>query len=203
MAYDISDYVAVNDRVLEFWKRYPNGAIATGKPEPVPGRPDLLMVQAIVYRDPEDRVPVTAWATEYAEGKTSFTRGREVENASTSAVGRALGYYGIGIKKGMASLNEVVEQEARENAPEKPKTAPVRRSEAPQAPEVDPWAVEAPAAPFDPAEFGLTLVEDNPDAPMCEHGARTWKTGTSKAGKPWSAWMCTAPKSEACEPLWR
>src|SRR5690606_2679836 len=35
----------------------------------------------------------------------------------------------------------------------------------------------------------------------CPHG-RTHKEGVSKAGKPYSAYFCTAPRGQQCDPIW-
>lgn len=202
MSFDLADYVPANERVIAFWQMYPTGAIATSRPEVCAWRPELLMVQAIVYRSPEDPIPVTAWAGEYVEGRTPFTRGREIENASTSAVSRALGYLGIGISAGIASRDEVAQQREQQETPQQPKKGPTR----PVEPVVDVWdpdfvqtAVEAPG---DLSE-AMAVLEGG--APICDgHGLeRVWKTGTGKTGKPWSAWMCQGREGHRCEPLWR
>lgn len=40
-------------------------------------------------------------------------------------------------------------------------------------------------------------------APQCRHGARVLKEGTSKAGKPYSGWMCGGrDRNDQCEPIW-
>ena len=40
-------------------------------------------------------------------------------------------------------------------------------------------------------------------APTCEHGPRTYREGTSKAGKPYKAWFCSNPDRYAqCKPEW-
>lgn len=40
------------------------------------------------------------------------------------------------------------------------------------------------------------------EGPICKHGAMIHKSGTAKNGKPWKAWMCTAPKGQSCDPIW-
>ena len=36
----------------------------------------------------------------------------------------------------------------------------------------------------------------------CSHGARVYKHGTTKSGKPYYMWACTASRGEQCSPLW-
>jgi len=41
------------------------------------------------------------------------------------------------------------------------------------------------------------------DSPTCQHGARKFVEGTSRAGKPYRAWFCPLPKgADQCEPEW-
>jgi hypothetical protein len=71
----------------------------------------------------------------------------------------------------------------------------------------DPWTQweAAPVATMNQAvemvqqALGGTAVEET-----CAHGARIWKTGTSKAGKPWGMWKCNPPHgtSNYCDPIW-
>ena len=39
-------------------------------------------------------------------------------------------------------------------------------------------------------------------APSCAHGPRIYRSGVSKAGKPYKLWACTARGSEQCDPQW-
>lgn len=57
--------------------------------------------------------------------------------------------------------------------------------------------IEAVGDPFDVAtanlaKGGITATSD-PDAPLCKHGPRIKRTGTSAKG-PWTAWFCPQPK---------
>jgi hypothetical protein len=72
----------------------------------------------------------------------------------------------------------------------------------------DPWEISnaAPVTTMEQAVetvkavLGGTAIDES-----CIHGARVWKTGTSKAGKPWGHWKCMAQilgDAERCEPIW-
>jgi len=54
-----------------------------------------------------DLLPTVAYCWEPIPGKSPFTKGSEMMNASTSCLGRALGFLGMGIGKSIASRNEV------------------------------------------------------------------------------------------------
>ena len=66
-----------------------------------------MTVKAYAYQDPEDKQPTTGHSWLNIPGKTNFTIGSELENAETSAVGRALALSGYEVKKSIASKDEV------------------------------------------------------------------------------------------------
>ena len=42
-----------------------------------------------------------------------------------------------------------------------------------------------------------------PSVPTCDHGARKWNEGISKAGNPYRGWFCQhAVRAEQCKPLY-
>jgi hypothetical protein len=67
----------------------------------------VLVCEVRVYRDPDDKYPSIATAAEPLPGKTPYTRDSELMVGFTSALGRALGYMGIGLTSSIASRNEV------------------------------------------------------------------------------------------------
>ena len=60
-----------------------------------------------VYTTPDDTRPVLGSVLEPIPGRTPYTRNSELMVGMTSALGRALGYLGFGIDKGIASNDEV------------------------------------------------------------------------------------------------
>lgn len=95
-------YVQVNDRIKGFRQLFPMGCIETEIIELGEG---VVTMKAIVS-DGEGHVLGTGLAQEKESSsfinKTSF-----IENCETSAVGRALGFAGIGVDGSMASADEV------------------------------------------------------------------------------------------------
>jgi hypothetical protein len=90
---------------------------------------ERVMVAAKVYRTANDPVPTTGHSAMAIPGSTSFTKGSELENAETSAVGRALALMGFDTHKGIASANEVQAKRQdtipQQNGPQRPSVAPV------------------------------------------------------------------------------
>jgi hypothetical protein len=103
----MKDYVPVNVRVIEFYKRHPQGVITTEAPRviEIDGK-RFIESRASVLKDPQGE-PYAATAWEPFPGKTPYTKDSEAMNAETSAVGRALALAGIEVSKSLASANEV------------------------------------------------------------------------------------------------
>ena len=105
------DYVQVNDRVKAFRSVCPGGVIETEMVYYEGGR---VMFKATV-KDQDDRILATGYAEE-KEGSTMINKTSFIENCETSAVGRALGFAGIGIDGSMASAEEVATAIINQNA---------------------------------------------------------------------------------------
>jgi hypothetical protein len=118
MSYDISDYVDVKTRIEMLYAKYPEASIQFEYMGVMEGNPDFIWGIARVFRSPEDLLPCTGTCSELAQGKTAFTRGSELANLETSAIGRAIGALGIGLGKSMATKQEVNSAKARQIQPE-------------------------------------------------------------------------------------
>lgn len=182
MSFDLSDYVDVRQRVELFWQSHPTGSIQFEFQGLLPGREDMFWGIARVWRTPEDTSPITGVAAELINGKTSFTRNSELMNLETSAIGRALGMLGIGIKKSLASRDEVSLSEARNKGANQGQ---------PATPESDPWA-----EPIKPAK----PETDNSSIRFCDHGEMNRYTDFDKNGKKYTAHNC---KLRQCETQWQ
>jgi len=98
------DYVPVNERIEAFYAKHPEGSIQS---EIVELTPDRVTVKAYAYRFLEDERPGIGHSSMDIPGSTSFTRGSEVENAETSAWGRAIAALGFEVKRGIATKEDV------------------------------------------------------------------------------------------------
>ena len=106
MAFDLGDYIEVKDRIAAFRDLYPDGRLTS---DIVPtGHEGFVAVKAYAYRTPDDPMPGTGLAWEPVPGKTPYTKDSELQNAETSAWGRALiGALIADASGGVASANEV------------------------------------------------------------------------------------------------
>jgi hypothetical protein len=208
--FNLEDYETVEERLVKFWKEHPDGQIHTKLLDSTSSR---FIVEASIFRTEADARP---WTTGLAE-ETVQGRGvnatSALENCETSAIGRALANAGYATKGKRASREEMskvakgVEVKAKVEEV-KAKMAQTSGEYVPVPVESDPWTMQV-AAPVQTMDQALETVKDvlggtQPDE-SCIHGARVWKTGTSKAGKPWGHWKCMAQilgDAERCEPIW-
>jgi hypothetical protein len=212
--FNLEDYETVEERLVKFWKDHPDGQIHTKVLEHTTSR---FIVEASIYRTEADARP---WTTGLAE-ETIQGRGvnatSALENCETSAIGRALANAGYATKGKRASREEMSKVKAKVEVQNivqetKAKMANTATEYVPVPKEEDPWTMQV-AAPVQTMEAAVETVKavlggTQPDE-SCIHGARVWKTGTSKAGKQYGMWRC--PESSTrdmpggqvpCDPIW-
>lgn len=97
------EYVTVNERVKEFHKLYPQGCIKT---EVINQTENSVTMMAFVYPEGLSGRFFTGIAHE-VQDNGYINKTSHFENCETSAVGRALGFLGIGIDTSIASADEV------------------------------------------------------------------------------------------------
>ena len=97
------EYENVEDRLVKFWKDYPNGRIET-EPTYTSDDAKVIVIKASVYKDIDDVNPVATGIAEETKGQgNAYVNNTSwVENCETSAIGRALAnwmYQGSGKKR--------------------------------------------------------------------------------------------------------
>ena len=112
----LAGYVEVKDRIKLFYAQYPDGRLVTDAASMSMDPDGIVRVwcKALAYRTADDPHPAVGWSYLAVPGKTPYTNGSEIENAETSAWGRAIGALGIGIDKSIASLQEIRTKEHAE-----------------------------------------------------------------------------------------
>lgn len=191
--FNLDEYTTVRERVIEFWKRYPNGRIAG---EILEWSDKRFIVAAYLYRETTDEKPFsTGFANEVITDR-GVNKDFALENGFTSAIGVACGHANIGIDKHKPSREEMSKVVA--SKPSKPQVAEVKIDDQ------DYWTtpvneymkvVDAPVT-LDKAMDTVAAImgtEEAAEVPQCKHGSMVWKTGHStKTGKDWAAYQCTA-----------
>jgi len=212
--FNLEDYETVEERLVKYWKEHPDGQIHTKVLEHTGGR---FIVEASIFRTEAD---VRPWTTGLAE-ETVQGRGvnstSALENCETSAIGRALANAGYATKGKRASREEMQKVakgvEVKTNIEQvKAKMAQTSGEYVPVPVESDPWN-QSFAAPVQTMEQAVEMVKSSlggiaPEE-SCKHGARMWKTGTSKAGKQYGMWRCPETSTRdmpggqvPCDPIW-
>jgi hypothetical protein len=191
--FNLDEYTTVRERVIEFWKRYPNGRIEA---EILDWSDKRFIVAARLYRETTDEKPFsTGFANEVITDR-GVNKDFALENGLTSAIGVACGHANIGIDKHKPSreeMNKVVSKKA-----EKPPVAEVKPEDQ------DYWTtpvneymkvVDAPVTLEKAMENVVAIIgtSEAVEVPQCKHGSMVWKTGHSqKTGKDWASYQCTA-----------
>jgi len=160
------DYIDVPARIAEFRAKYPDGTLGEFRPWQIVTVEDktFLAFTAAAWRHEGDTHPGIGSAWEPVPGLTNFTKNSELQNAETSAWGRAIIAVGAAdAKKGVASAEDIRN----------------RRAEQTNQPAVD--AVRAELASLDPA-VAKRLSEDvvaragaaDLNAALSDDGWRNW-----------------------------
>ena len=119
-----NDYILVKDKVKYFRENFPNFALTSERVKETEGEiiqyngKDVIRQASVLFRaevrTPEGFLVSTGWARE-EKNSSKVNKTNWIENAETSAIGRALAFFGIGVDISIASADEM------ENALEKEK----------------------------------------------------------------------------------
>ena len=91
MAFDLSAYQTVQERIDLFWQKYPNGRLSL---DIVSITESQVVMRGEVYLDKEDTVPTTVDFAEERIGTSNVNKVSFVENCATSCYGRAISALG-------------------------------------------------------------------------------------------------------------
>jgi hypothetical protein len=208
--FNLDDYETVEERLIKFWKEHPDGRIDTKLVEASAAR---FIVQAYIYRTEVDQHPWSSGLAEETVQGRGVNASSALENCETSAIGRALASAGYATKGKRPSREEMAKVAAKQQVAQtieatKVKMAQTSSEYIPVEKASDPWTISN-AAPVTTMEQAVETVKDvlggMATDESCVHGARVWKTGTTKAGKPWGHWKCMGQilgEAERCEPIW-
>ena len=114
MSFNMNDYIDVKTRIALFYAKYPEGSLQFHFKGSLEHDPEMIWGVAYAYRSPDDMLPAIGHAQELAKGKTNFTRGSELQNLETSAIGRCIGMLNIGIDKSLATSDEIEAAQERQ-----------------------------------------------------------------------------------------
>jgi hypothetical protein len=203
--FNLEEYTTVRERVIEFWKRYPNGRIET---EILDWSDKRFIVGARLYREATDDKPFSTGFAHEVITDRGVNKDFALENGVTSAIGVACGHANIGIDKHKPSREEINKVVAKKI--EKPAVADVKPDDQ------DYWTtpvgqykgvVDAPVTLEKAMENVASIIgtAEAQQSPSCKHGAMRWREG-EKNGRAWGGYQCNqmnagGVKSD-CPPVW-
>ena len=198
MAFDLSNYETVDERLHKWWKEYPDGRLAT---EIIEATDTRFIVLCKLYKTEADQQPCATGLAMEVVSDRGVNANFALPNAETSSIGRALANAGFSAKGKRASAEEM----ASVNAAEKTNYSPpgtraravedvIRASFAADKKEPTVWSV---------GEVSNVIPFAPPAAQSCKHGGMKLLEGLSKTTqKPYYGYVCPAPKAEQCAPKW-
>ena len=206
--FNLSEYTTVRERLVEFWKRYPNGRIET---EILEWSDSRFIVAARLYREATDEKPFSTGLAHEVVTDRGVNKDFALENGATSALGIACGHANIGIDKHKPSREEMSKVVALK--PVKPAVQDLVQAikAADKEPaEQDYWTtpvneymkvVDAPQSLEKAMENVAAIIGTGEavEAPQCKHGHMKWREG-EKNGRAWGGYQCTIINHQGGEP---
>lgn len=118
MSFDLGNYRDVADRMGDLFDKYPDGRLRGSYEVVTIGDRVFIAYTAECYRSEDDTKPAIGVAWEPFPGRTPYTKDSELQNAETSAWGRAILAAGASTTKhGIASRDEVRNRQAEPKRP--------------------------------------------------------------------------------------
>jgi hypothetical protein len=119
-SFDLDNYETVQDRIIRFYKAFPNGRIYTDR---IYGDERRFEIKAFLYRNFDDLEPMATGHAEEIVGVGMVNKTSALENCETSAIGRAISNSVLALSaplEAKPSAEEMKKVERYKESPRKP-----------------------------------------------------------------------------------
>ena len=191
MAFDLSQYETVDERLHKWWKEFPDGRLET---EIIEASQSRFIVICKLYRTEADPKPYSTGIASETVSDRGVNANFALPNCETSAIGRAISNAGLSPKGKRPSREEMTSVASYSPAGSRARAVEnvLRASFAEDKKEPTVWSVGD----------AVEAIPLPPKQQECKHGAMILKEGTAKTGKPYYGYVCSAPKDEQCDARW-
>ena len=189
MAFDLSQYETVDERLHKWWKKFPDGRLET---EIIEASQSRFIVICKLYRTEADPKPYSTGIASETVSDRGVNANFALPNCETSAIGRAISNAGLSPKGKRPSREEMTSVASYSPAGSRARAVEdvLRASFAEDKPTV--WSVGD----------AIEAMPVNPKAQECKHGSMILKEGVSKTGRDFYGYVCSAAKPDQCEAKW-
>jgi hypothetical protein len=207
MAFDLSQYETVDERLHKWWKEFPDGRLET---EVVEASNTRFIVICRLFRTEVDLKPYASGIASETVSDRGVNANFALPNCETSAIGRAISNAGLSAKGKRPSREEMASVNEKEADTFKPKYGrPGSKSAAMEYALhlTDTLSKDTANEPVPVAwSIGdsISQISEVPAVKFtCRHGDMVKKEGIAKStNRPFAGYVCSAPKGDQCDAKW-
>jgi hypothetical protein len=204
MAFDLSQYETVDERLHKWWKENPDGRLET---EVVEATNVRFIVICKLFRTEVDLKPYATGIASETVSDRGVNANFALPNCETSAIGRAIANAGLSAKGKRPSREEMASVNEKQFTPKYGRPGSKSAAMEMALHIVDSQPKDIPNEPVPVAwSVGESIAQIGEVVSVgfsCRHGDMVKKEGIAKAtNKPYAGYVCSAAKPDQCEAKW-